>query len=250
MANLIKSPYPDIPIPKIHIYDLLFSSAKSAYSSPFCPETDAESVGRDVAWWETREVLIDSVNGVTYKFNELKQRIEELARALRNEGGDSGVPWKLAKDQVVGLFSTNHVDFPVTVWATIRASLIMTAANPAYLVDELIHQLTDSATKVLVTSLVNLPMALEVASKIGMPARNIVLLDSRTEEERKAPGIDRTEFSHNGVKHLTIQGLVEIGRTMAPLPKLSYGPEIVDQTAYLMYSSGLVLLNSFLEHNI
>lgn len=239
MPGLIKSSYPDLLIPKISIWDLLFHRAKSIWTQPFCAENRLESEGtNETDFWNTRDALIDSVNGVTYKYNELRQRCLELSRSLRNLTGDTRINWKLNKDDVVALFSTNHIDYPVAVWATIRADLVMTAANPAYLADELTHQITDSRAKVLVTSLVNLPVALEVAQKCGMPAANVVVMDSRNDQERSKGGIDRPFHQHGNLRLHTVQGLVEIGRTLPELPPLVYGDEIVNRTAYLMYSSG------------
>lgn len=237
---VIKSPYPSIEIPDIHIYDLLFKTPLSEHSQPFSPLTssDALATTRDDTYWATRDVLIDAQNGVKYTFPVLKQRIEKLAAALANTASDPRIPFNLGKGDVLALFSNNHIDFPVVTWATVRAGGIMTAANPAYTEPELEHQLRDSGAKIVVVSRPNVALTLKVARTLGIPAKNIVLIDSRTDSERLLGGVDAPICHLESHTFLTLHGLLSLSPA-SPLAPLSYTPSSIrTQTAYLMYSSG------------
>ncbi|KAH8835785.1 amp dependent CoA ligase [Flagelloscypha sp. PMI_526] len=82
--------------------------------------------------------LVEDQTGREIGLYELKQRTNDLAIAFSHK-------W-----QLVCLFSPNHVDYPVAIWATHRTGGIITPANPAFAVNELVYQLTASNAKAIV----------------------------------------------------------------------------------------------------
>ncbi|CCM01556.1 uncharacterized protein FIBRA_03615 [Fibroporia radiculosa] len=83
----------------------------------------------------------------------------------------------LVEDDVVGIFSPNHIDYPVMVWGTHRLGAIITAANPAYTADELEHQLSATKAKLLFVHPWSYSVAVQAARSAGLSADRIVLLE-------------------------------------------------------------------------
>lgn len=124
----------------------------------------------------------------------------------------------------------SQIDTLTLAWATHRLSGISTPANAAYSVDELIHQLTSSGSKVLFTCCPLLPTALEAASKSGIPKDRIYLLGLPTAMTcGKGPP---KEFK-------TVDDLIQEGAKQSRLEDLNWEKgQGARQTAFLCYSSG------------
>jgi 4-coumarate--CoA ligase len=84
---------------------------------------------------------------------------------------------------VLALFAQNNIDTPAVIWGTHFSGGVVSPANPAYTVRELVHHLRDSGARVLVTQRALLGMALRAAGEVGM-GRGAVLVLGEGEGER------------------------------------------------------------------
>lgn len=115
-------------------------------------------------------------------------------------------------------------------WATHRLSGISSPANASYSVAELVHQLSSSGSKALFTCLPLLSIALEAASKSGIPKNRVYLLDLPKEMTGgKEPPKD----------FKTVDRLIKEGAKQPRLEDLKWEKgQGARQTAFLCYSSG------------
>lgn len=170
-----------------------------------------------------------AISGKTYSPREQKQRTEQLARALAKEFG-----WRVNQgteyDKVVGVFTLNTIDIMTLNWAIHRLNGISSPANAAYSAEELTHQLKDSGSTSLFTCLPLLPVALEAASKVGIPRERIYICNL---PEQALGGVKATnEFK-------TLDLLAEDGASLPELEPIRWkAGQGAKQTAFLCYSSG------------
>ncbi|KAL4073112.1 hypothetical protein V8B97DRAFT_2022941 [Scleroderma yunnanense] len=129
--------------------------------------------------------------------------------------------------QRVLVFSPNHLDYLVVVWATHRLGAIMSGANPSFTPAELAYQVQATKTSVLVTHPDVLPVALSAAQVAKLPADRIILLDGASSEPTQKP--------YPSVQHLIDQGLSS--RATFRERKLNPG-EGKTKVAFLNFSSG------------
>ncbi|THH18562.1 hypothetical protein EW146_g2442 [Bondarzewia mesenterica] len=114
--------------------------------------------------------LIEDATGRKIGFEEIRSRVFGLANAL-------SLKWNIREDEVVCIFSPNHVDYPTVIWATHRLGAIVTAANPAYSADELFYQLETTKSVNIFVHPAFLPAALAAAQKAGIPTERVIPLD-------------------------------------------------------------------------
>ncbi|KAF9802190.1 hypothetical protein IEO21_09957 [Rhodonia placenta] len=110
--------------------------------------------------------MIEDATGRAIRFAEVRERTHGMANALYSR-------WKL-----VCIYSPNHVDYAIAVWAVHRLGAIITAANPAYMVGELEYQMSITKAKLLIIHPWSLAVGLEAARAAGLPADRIVLFDA------------------------------------------------------------------------
>ncbi|MCJ1300269.1 hypothetical protein MMC08_003065 [Hypocenomyce scalaris] len=169
------------------------------------------------------------LSGTEYSALDVVDRVENLAKGLAKEFDwhpNQGTEW----DKVVGVFSLNTIDTLTLAWATHRLSGISSPANAAYSVGELAHQLTSSGSKALFTCLPLIPVALEAASKSGIPRDRIYLLELPTEV---------TGGKESPKEFKTVDQLIEDGAKLPRLEALKWEKgQGARQTAFLCYSSG------------
>ncbi|MCJ1410849.1 hypothetical protein MMC19_004935 [Ptychographa xylographoides] len=169
------------------------------------------------------------LTGKEYSATQVVQRINNLAKGLSKELGwlpNSQSEW----EKVVGVFTVNTIDTLTLAWATHRLNGISSPANAAYAVDELAYQLKDCGAKCLFTCVPLLPVALEAASKAGVPKNRIYLISLPKElmGGQEAP----TDFK-------TVDQLIDSGKTLPELEELRWEQgQGQRQTAFLCYSSG------------
>ncbi|KAH9915887.1 amp dependent CoA ligase [Fomitopsis serialis] len=164
-----------------------------------------------------RPWYIEDESGRKVEYDEVKFRTNALANALHSK-------WKL-----VCIFSPNHVDYPIVIWAAFRLGAVITATNPSYTAEELVHSLTTTKAKLLVVHPWNLSVALEAAKIAKLPADRIVLLESLPEKEKAA-----------GAQFATVPQLVAEGAKAKKAfteRKLKKG-EAKTKLAFLSFSSG------------
>ncbi|KAL5494986.1 hypothetical protein ACEPAI_448 [Sanghuangporus weigelae] len=163
--------------------------------------------------------LIEESTGRSVGFEELRSRTYGLANAMH-------MRWGIGEDDVVCIFSPNHVDYPVTIWAAHRLGAIVSCANPTYTTDEFIYQITTAKAMVLAVHSDSLPTALAASRKAGLVENRIFVMD-----EFKAS---------NPFPFPTISSLVKEGLSKPHYfkeRKLSPG-EGKSKLAFLSFSSG------------
>lgn len=123
-----------------------------------------------------------------------------------------------------------QIDTVTLAWATHRLSGISSPANAAYSVEELVHQLKSSGSKALFTCVPLLPVALEAASKCGIPKNRVYILNM-PKEATGGKGSPR--------EYKTVDQLIEEGKSLPRLEDLKWKKgQGARQTAFLCYSSG------------
>ncbi|KAJ3417284.1 hypothetical protein HDV05_005740 [Chytridiales sp. JEL 0842] len=192
--TIIKSFVKDIVIPDVDVHTAVFTD----------PLRTNPSRLNNVAY-------IDAPSGTKRTYKQLVEDIDALALGLYES-------WGFKKWDCVGIYSGNHLDYPVAVHAIIKAGGTVSPANPTYLPSELLYQLKDSGAKYVITSSALLPAALEAASGAGIPRERILLFDG----------------AHQGLK-----GLRDLFSKKGGSVKVAFTKdELWSMPAYLCYSSG------------
>ncbi|KAF7302723.1 Phenylacetyl-CoA ligase [Mycena chlorophos] len=137
--------------------------------------------------------LIEDGSGRRIGLDELRSRTSNLANAL-------SIKWRIHEESVVCLFTPNHVDYPVCIWAVHTLGAIVTPSNPSYTSSELTYQLAASKASLLFTSSESLPIALSAARQVGLPDDRVVVIEPS----------DGPRFTG---KHETIESLVQFGNS-------------------------------------
>ncbi|MBN9100442.1 MAG: AMP-binding protein [Pseudonocardia sp.] len=145
----VRSPYPDVEIAEVPLFDFLFGDFGDRADSP---------------------AFLDGGSGVAITFRELKGMVEKIAAALVERGIVAG--------DVVGILSPNTPYYAAVFHGILRANAIVTSANSLYTAGELAHQLTDSGAKLLFTVSPFLETARKAVAEAGMAADSIIVLDS------------------------------------------------------------------------
>jgi acyl-CoA synthetase (AMP-forming)/AMP-acid ligase II len=144
----VRSPYPDVEIPEVSLYDYLFSDLGDSAAKP---------------------ALVDGTSGASISFGELKGMTERIAAALAERG--------IAKGDVVGIFAPNTPYYAAVFHGILRANAVVTSANSLYSPGELAHQLRDSGATLLFTVSPFLDRAAAAVEQAGLPADALVVLD-------------------------------------------------------------------------
>lgn len=80
--------------------------------------------------------------GTDISFGELAHLTEQFSAFLQNLG--------LQKGTRIAIMMPNLLQYPIVLFASLRAGLIVVNTNPLYTPDELIHQLNDSGAEIIV----------------------------------------------------------------------------------------------------
>ncbi|WP_232661764.1 AMP-binding protein [Pseudonocardia sp. TRM90224] len=144
----VRSPYPDVEIPDVSLFDFLFTD--------FGDRADAPA-------------LIDGSTGASVTFTELKGAVLKIAAALAERG--------VGKGDVVGIFAPNNPYWVAAFQGVLRANGVVTSANSLYTPGELAHQLRDSGAKMLITVSPFLDRAVAAAKEVGLGEDAIITLD-------------------------------------------------------------------------
>jgi acyl-CoA synthetase (AMP-forming)/AMP-acid ligase II len=118
----VRSPYPDVEIPEVSLYDFLFTDFGDRAGAP---------------------ALIDGGSGASLTFAELQDMVLKIAAALAERGIGAG--------DVVALFAPNMPHYVAVFHGILRANAIVTSVNSLYTPGELAHQLADSGAKLVFT---------------------------------------------------------------------------------------------------
>ncbi|NGP07424.1 4-coumarate--CoA ligase family protein [Rhodococcus sp. 14C212] len=144
-----RSPFPDVEIPALSVYDFLFGSIAEA------------DLGRPA--------LIEGASGAVTDYRTLIGQIDAIAGALAARGVGVG--------DVVGLLSPNVPAFASVFHGILRAGATATTINALYTAEDIAKQLADSKATVLFTVSPLLPHAKEAAAKVGIADDRLVVLD-------------------------------------------------------------------------
>ncbi|OCH88436.1 phenylacetyl-CoA ligase [Obba rivulosa] len=176
-------------------------------SHPYRPE-----VKEDVPW------LIDDSTGRRIGGEEIRTRADALANGLFYR-------WHIQENDVVCLFSPNHVDYPVAICRAIhKLGAAVTGANPGYTTSELTYQLELTKAKAMLVHPGNLSVALEAAQNTNLPLSHIALME---------PG--DVSVSLSSVHDLISEGL---SRPPSFTERHLNSGEAKTRVAFLMLSSG------------
>ncbi|KZT08186.1 amp dependent CoA ligase [Laetiporus sulphureus 93-53] len=169
------------------------------------------------AFLPDRCCLIEDATGKKVTLNEIRMRVDRLAGALHARYG-------IKDDDVVCVCSSNHIDYPVVIWAIHRLGGIVTPANPAYTVGELEHQLTLTNASMMIVHSSSYTVAATAALAAGISDDRIAFMDALPNELASK-------------KHVTVQELLQypvqtfVERCLAP-------GEASAKLAFLSLSSG------------
>ncbi|PTR31217.1 acyl-CoA synthetase (AMP-forming)/AMP-acid ligase II [Rhodococcus sp. OK519] len=144
-----RSPFPDVEIPDLSVFDFLFGSIDGA---------DLD-----------RPAMIDGASGAVTDYRTLVGQIEAVAGALAARG--------LRVGDVVGLHSPNVPAFAAVFHGILRAGGTATTINALYTADDIAKQLTDSHASFLITVSPLLPQAKEAATAVGIDDDHLIVLD-------------------------------------------------------------------------
>lgn len=177
---MFTSPFPDVEIPGVSIYDDLF----------------ADLSADDAA----RIALIDPATGAETSYGALKAQVDAFAGALAARG--------VGTDTVLGLLCPNVPAFATVFHGILRAGATVTTINSLYTAGEIEKQLRDAGASWLITVSPLLGAAQQAAEAVGIPAERLVVLDgadghpdlrSLLGEGRAAPEVSFDPATHVAV---------------------------------------------------
>lgn len=153
---------------------------KSIYPDVQIPDTDIWSLwlGQPRPYPEDHTLFVEGDTGRSYTLAQLRESSIAFGKGLKHQ-------FKWAKGDVLGFFSANDIDVPVTNFGLHWAGGVASPANPTYTVEELARQLKDSGAKALLTQKAFLPSATKAAELVGLPLDRIILLGNERDETGK-----------------------------------------------------------------
>ncbi|KAF8843210.1 acetyl-CoA synthetase-like protein [Paxillus ammoniavirescens] len=160
--------------------------------------------------------LIEDATGRHIGFEELRARTFGLANSFKAR-------YDIKSDDVVLIFSPNHVDYPPAMWATHRLGAIVSGANPTYTTNELLYQIQITKPSLVITHPGSLSTAVSAARAAGIPDTHVIVFDQVPENN-----------------HTAVETLVQEGLRMEQCfiePRLKRG-EAKSKVAFLNFSSG------------
>jgi acyl-CoA synthetase (AMP-forming)/AMP-acid ligase II len=162
------SPFPDVDIPDVSVFDLLFANIEP---------TDLDRVA-----------LVDVPSAATTTYRQLIEQVIATAGALAARGIRVG--------DVVGLLAPNSSLFAIVFHGILRAGATATTLNALFTVNDIAKQLFDVNATMLITGRALLPQAREAARRVGIATANLIVLD----------GDGETVAAHPNFRDLLAQG--------------------------------------------
>ncbi|KAJ6557283.1 hypothetical protein DFH09DRAFT_1163610 [Mycena vulgaris] len=161
--------------------------------------------------------LIDDASGRQVHLEELRERTHGLTNAL-------SLLYSIGEEDVVLLFSRNHIDYPVAIWAAHRLGAIVSPANPDFSRQELEFQLKATKAALMIIYPDALDVSISAAKAIGLPLDRILVFD--------VPNSSVPNF-------VTVDNLIKRGLHMKTVPERRLKPgEGKTKLAFLSFSSG------------
>ncbi|KAG6372892.1 hypothetical protein JVT61DRAFT_7328 [Boletus reticuloceps] len=162
--------------------------------------------------------FIEDHTGRTVGYEEIRARVFGLANGLKHRFG-------IKEDDVVLIFSPNHIDYLIVVWAAHRLGAIVSSANPLFTPDELAYQIQAIKASVIIAHPDALPVALSACRTTMLPAHRIILFNA-----------DGASYdAHTTVQDVIDEGLASTSTFQERVLQLGEGKTKV---AFLNFSSG------------
>ena len=136
---ILRSPFPEVPIPDVTIGEFVFEHAGG--------------------WWD-EPAMIDGPSGRSLSYGALRTLIGRCRNALLARGFTRG--------DVLCLYSPNVPEYAAVFFAVAELGGVNTTANPIYGTEELARQLKDSGAKIVVTAPQLAERACAAASTAGI----------------------------------------------------------------------------------
>jgi acyl-CoA synthetase (AMP-forming)/AMP-acid ligase II len=146
---VIRSPYPDVEIPEVSLYDLLFGDLGDRTDQP---------------------AFIDGATGASVSFGELKRQVDTIAAALAERGVGAG--------DMIAIFAPNSPGWAAVFHGVLRANAAVTTVNSLYSAGEVAAQLRDSGARLLFTVSPFLDRASAAVRDAGRTQDSIIVLDA------------------------------------------------------------------------
>lgn len=241
--KIYTSPVPSVPVVATSIFTHLFSS----------PSHDPDTVG---GYPGATKVFVDAPSGTTLTRAELKHLALSFAFGLRDH------PILATKrGDVVLVYSYNSLNWPVVLFGsgmhisllkntyllcfTVAAGLRCTLANSAYNAKELAYQYVDSGAKLVFSSEEGINTVRKMFKQLGLSQsegdKRIIVLGAGL-EWAGGPAAHRKPET---VGILRMEDL--LGRGILGQEEKFEGRD-AHETAYLCYSSGMMVISSSLMH--
>src|SRR6266496_2694376 len=122
-STVIRSPYPDVPIPDVSLHELVLADAAERGDRP---------------------ALIDGPSGRTLTYGQLAAAVRRTAAGLAARG--------FRKGDVLAIYLPNVPEYAVAFYGVATAGGVTTTVNPLYTAQELASQLNDSRARFLLTA--------------------------------------------------------------------------------------------------
>ncbi|KAG6861156.1 hypothetical protein C0995_003165 [Termitomyces sp. Mi166 len=177
------------------------------------------------------KAYVDAETGATLTRAQVRDLALRVGWALRCHEEISA-----RRGEVVMIFSTNSLCWPIVLFGAVTAGLRCTLANSAYTPQELKFQYEDSGAKLVFVAEELIPVVFEMFKLIGVPeheARKRVVVMETGLEWAGGPPVPRV----GAVKGLkTLAGLIGMGGKLDHEER--FDGEQANETVYLCYSSG------------
>ncbi|TFB53523.1 AMP-binding protein [Cryobacterium tagatosivorans] len=177
---MFTSPYPDVDIPDLSIFDYLFGDIE---------DTDLDRVA-----------IVDGATGAATSYRTLIGQINRIAGALAARG--------VAPGTVVGLLCPNIPAFASVFHGILRAGGSVTTINSLYTPEEIQRQLEDSGAELLLTVSPLLGGARSAAQAAGIDDERLIVLDGAAGHpslaDLLAQGADAPRVSFDPASHVAV----------------------------------------------
>ncbi len=157
-STVIRSPYPDVPIPDVSLHELVLADAAERGDRP---------------------ALIDGPSGRVLTYGQLAAAVRRTAAGLAARG--------FRKGDVLAIYLPNVPEYAVAFYGVATAGGVTTTVNPLYTAQELASQLNDSRARFLLTAPPLLGRAGEAAGRSSVE-EVFVLGDQGRDADPPQPG--------------------------------------------------------------
>ncbi|QRV77609.1 AMP binding enzyme [Ceratobasidium sp. AG-Ba] len=166
---------------------------------------------------------IDGITGEERTYQQLTQRINDLANALCAPKDQGGLALQPGKD-VVGLLSDNCIDYPVAVLSLLQTTIPVALLNSHSTAPELVHQLKLSRPVHLIVGPTCLHVARQALKLAGLPGKvRITVLEGSGHKAKSG--------------ETSVQALIDGAKKKGVKP-VGVLPAKRNTLAYLVFSSG------------